>query len=67
LVRYNEIGSIISDQYEKNNTELVDLQNYFRKKQEEINAQYFQSFESIQEGIKQILGDVSKIVAIPTY
>ena len=64
LVRYNELGSIISNQYEKNHTELVDLLNTFSEKQEEINAQYFQSLESIQGGIKQILGDLSESVAL---
>ena len=56
--------SIISNQYEKNHTELFDLQKTFSEKQEEINAQYFQSLESIQGGIKQILGDVSESVAL---
>ena len=64
LVRYNELSRIISDQYEKNHTELVDLQHTFSEKQEEINAQYFQSLESIQRGIKQVLGDISESVTL---
>ena len=61
---FKENKSIISNQYEKNHTELVALQNTISEKQEKINAQYFQSLESIQGGIKQILNDLSESVAL---
>jgi len=64
LKEYKSLNEAIRTQFGSSHSELIDLHTTFESKQNEINAQYFQSIEGIQENLKQIIGEINQNIEL---